>query len=125
MNKNLNAAKLATALAISQGNTSVGEVLPESSTPLNDEPPLSSKEIDMNNLPRTVSIDVMAEWMQDMYNLLGVIIHKMGSRAVEVTPCELEKFKQTKAVSFSCNPNGTLRYTVDKLPKGKVSHVEH
>lgn len=76
----------------------------------------NARDID---IPKTVTIDQMADWMQDMYVMLGAIINKFGSRSVEITPRELEKFKKTKAVRFTASKGGICRYTIDKLPKGK------
>lgn len=50
--------------------------------------------------------------------LVGVILHKHGCRAVEITPRDIAKYKKAHLMEFSRNDvTGTLRYELTKKPK--------
>ena len=71
-------------------------------------------------IPKKVSVDVMSDWMESMYILMGTMLHKLGQKGIELSARDLEKFDQTRSLKYHKSPNGKLSYQVVKKPKGEA-----
>jgi hypothetical protein len=61
-----------------------------------------------------VSLEVVASWVEDMELMIGTIIHKFGSRAVDVSLHEIKKFSKHRTIEYKSDSKGNMRYEIVK-----------